>query len=64
MTTNNEQAVQDLTDQGALDSLSSVLTPYCASEARIEQIDVEIMGDVFFILAIICEKDVHRKVSY
>lgn len=63
VTTGNEPAIQDLTDQGAIDSLASILKAYALPDAQIDQIDVEILGDVFFTIAIICEKDTHRKVS-
>lgn len=60
-TTGNETVIQDLVDQGALDSLCSILKSYCPSDVRIEQIDIEILGDVLFVLACVCEKDLHRK---
>lgn len=62
VTTGNETAIQDLTDQGALDSLCSILKNYSPATSQIEHIDVEILGDVFFTISAICEKDVHKKV--
>lgn len=63
VTTGNETAIQDLTDQGALDSLCSILKNYSPATIQIEHIDVEILGDVFFTISAICEKDVHKKVK-
>jgi hypothetical protein len=63
VTTNNEQAIQDLTDQGMLDSLSNMLKTYAYQEILVDQIDVEIQSDILFILSITCEKDLHRKVT-
>lgn len=63
VTTNSEPAIQDLTDQGVLDILLSVLKDYAFQETQIEQIDVEIQSDVLFIISNVCEKDLHRKVN-
>lgn len=63
VTTGNETAIQDLTDQGALDSLTAILKSYSRPEAQIDHIDVEILGDVFYTIAVTCEKDTHRKVN-
>lgn len=63
VTTGNEIAIQDLTDQGALDSLTAILKSYSRPEAQIDHIDVEILGDVFYTIAVTCEKDTHRKVN-
>ena len=63
VTTGNETAIQDLTDQGALDSLTAILKSYSRPEAQIDHIDVEILGDVFYTIAVTCEKDPQRKVN-
>jgi hypothetical protein len=62
VTTNSEQAIQDLADQGAVDLLSNILKSYCPLNAQIDQIDVEIQADILFVLSNACEKDLHRKV--
>lgn len=62
VTTSNEQAIQDLTDQGALTVLSNALKLYSSTDNPNDQIDVEIQSDILFILTCICENDLHRKV--
>ena len=64
VSTSNEQAIQDLTDQGALTILSNVLRSYANNEheQRVnDQIDVEIQCDILFVLTCVCENDLHRK---
>lgn len=58
---NNEQAMQDLTDQGALSILSGILKKYSTQNKQSDQIDIEIECDILFILTCICENDLHRK---
>jgi cilia- and flagella-associated protein 69 len=57
----NEQAIQDLTDQGAIIILSKILNEYSQNKQHDNQIDVEIQSDILFILTCICENDLHRK---
>ncbi len=63
VSTNNEQALQDLTDQGALTILSTILKRYSSDkqQRQNDQIDIEIQCDILFILTCICENDLHRK---
>lgn len=61
VSTNNEHAIQDLTDQGAMSILSNIIKNYSKSDEPNDQIDVEIQSDVLFILTCICENDLHRK---
>ena len=64
VSTSNEQAIQDLTDQGALNTIIKVLKAYSVeSEKPTDQIDVEIQSDLLFILSCLCENDLHRKVK-
>ncbi len=64
MSTSNEQAIQDLTDQGALNTIIKVLKAYAVEpEKPTDQIDVEIQSDLLFILSCLCENDLHRKVT-
>ena len=62
-TNTNEQAIQDLTDQGALSILSNIIKKYSFENNPNDQIDVEIQSDVLFVLTCICENDLHRKVK-
>lgn len=61
MNTSNEQAIQDLTDQDALSTLTRIIKNYSLNEAECDQLDVEIQSDVMFIISCICENDLHRK---
>ena len=66
VSTNNEQAIQDLTDQGVLALLINILKRLLEHEEEIksnDQLDVEIQSDMLFILSCICESDLHRKVG-
>ena len=63
MSTNNEQAIQDLTDQGMIDSLIRILRKFVDYKVTYDQLDVEIQSDMLFILTCVCENDLHRKVS-
>lgn len=63
VSTNNEQALQDLTDQGALGILAVILKKYSSNEKQNDQIDIEIQCDILFIITCICENDSHRKVN-
>jgi hypothetical protein len=63
MNTNNEQAIQDLTDQDALTTLTKIIKYYSANGKPNDQLDVEIQCDVLFVISCICENDLHRKVS-
>ena len=64
VSTNNEQAIQDLTDQGALALLIGILKrllQHDEAKKSNDQLDVEIQSDMLFILSCICENDLHRK---
>lgn len=61
MSTGNEQAIQDLTDQDILSTMTNILTNAANNEEPDDQIDVEIQSDMLFILASVCENDLHRK---
>ena len=62
VSTSNEQAIQDLTDQGALSIILSVLKKYSIEIKSNDQIDVEIQLDLLFIISCLTENDMHRKV--
>jgi len=64
VSTSNEQAIQDLSDQDVLSSLTNILKRYSESTQPNDQIDVEIQSDLLFIISCICENDIHRKVSF
>ncbi len=64
VSTSNEQAIQDLTDQGALTILSNIVKLYSYTNEANDHIDVEIQCDILFILTCICENDLHRKVIH
>ena len=59
----NEDAIQDLSDQGAIGVLLKILEKYSRTIDKYDQIDVDILSDILFILTCICESDLHRKVS-
>ncbi len=62
VSTSNEQAIQDLTDQGAITTILKILRGFAADETRThDQIDVEIQSDLLFILSCLAENDLHRK---
>jgi len=62
VSTSNEQAIQDLTDQGAISTILKILKGFAADETRThDQIDVEIQSDLLFILSCLAENDLHRK---
>lgn len=64
VSTSNEQAIQDLTDQGALTILSNIVKFYSSKNEANDHIDVEIQCDILFVLTCICENDLHRKVKF
>ena len=57
----NEQAIQDLTDQDALTTLTKIIKKYSLEGKQNDQLDVEIQSDVLFIISCICKNDLHRK---
>jgi hypothetical protein len=60
----DEQAIQDLCDQGALSILTKALRKYVNdSNAVLEQIDIDIESDILFNISCLCENDLHRKVK-
>lgn len=62
VSTSNEQAIQDLTDQGAMTTIIKVLKKITSQENQCDdQIDVEIQSDLLFILSCLAENDLHRK---
>ena len=63
VSTSNENAIQDLTDQGALSIISNILKKYSTDLKPNDQIDVEIQSDLLFILSCLTENDIHRKVK-
>jgi hypothetical protein len=44
--------------------MTNILTNAANNEEPDDQIDVEIQSDMLFILATICENDLHRKVNF
>lgn len=63
VSTSNEHVIQDLTDQGALNIVSSILKKYSLDINPNDQIDVEIQSDLLFILSCLTENDMRRKVK-
>lgn len=62
VSTSNEQAIQDLADQDAMNIMIQVLKSWVSEENRAsDQIDVEIESDLLFILSCLAENDLHRK---
>jgi hypothetical protein len=62
VSTGNEQAIQDFTDQDVLTTLTNILTNSASNDEPDDQIDVEIQSDMLFIVSCMCESDLHRKV--
>ncbi len=64
VSTSNEQAIQDLTDQGASTIILNILKKFSLDTKANDQIDVEIQSDLLFILSCLTENDLHRKVAF
>lgn len=57
----NEYVMQDLTDQGIIAQLVAILDSCSSSTDNNDSIDIELQCDMLFILALLCEGDIHRK---
>ncbi|XP_066936490.1 cilia- and flagella-associated protein 69-like isoform X1 [Clytia hemisphaerica] len=59
--TGDEEILQDLTDQGIISQLVAILSACSSSTDINDAVDIELQCDMLFILAILCESDIHRK---
>ncbi|XP_064647870.1 cilia- and flagella-associated protein 69-like isoform X2 [Lineus longissimus] len=61
ISTAEENVIQDLVDQGAINQLTGILNSVSLSDEADDAVDVEMQCDMLFILSAICEGDMHRK---
>jgi len=63
VSTANENVLQDLSDQGAINQLTTILGLIASrDEKRVEDaIDLEMQYDMLLVLSALCENDPHRK---
>eukprot|EP00493_Phyllostaurus_siculus_P024188 UN24525 len=57
----DEQILLDLTDQNAIGEIVGILRSASVSTDENDAIDIEMQCDMLFILASLCDSDVHRK---
>ncbi|CAG5115816.1 unnamed protein product [Candidula unifasciata] len=62
MSTGDEQVLQDLADQGAINQLIGVLNTSFTQELHTgDDVDIEMQTDILYILSNLCDEDLHRK---
>ncbi|KAL5007038.1 hypothetical protein ScPMuIL_015844 [Solemya velum] len=59
VSTGEEKVLQDLSDQGAINQITGILTESLGKE--VDSVGIEMHSDMLFILSCLCDNDMHRK---
>ncbi|XP_052683421.1 cilia- and flagella-associated protein 69-like [Crassostrea angulata] len=61
VSTGDEGVLQDLSDQGVINQIITILKNAIRSETEDDAVDIEMQSDMLLILSCLCEGDMHRK---
>ncbi|KAK3109030.1 hypothetical protein FSP39_021501 [Pinctada imbricata] len=61
VSTGDEAVLQDLSDQGVINQLVTILKNAIKSETEDDAVDIEMQSDMLMILSCLCDGDMHRK---